>query len=137
MKYSQEYYQNRRLLKKLKYDSVKYYPTIKETWKWFHILNQQVFGNLLNPVDKIFLSNHKKYGDVYALYHYGIKDGHKTSKISVCKSFDDEKVFVEILAHEMIHHFQYSYNEPLGHGPSFSAWSDNFNVKGLKLYRAK
>lgn len=137
MKRSTDYYQNRRKLKALEYNNVKYKPTVEVAWEWFHILNEQIFGGLLEPVKKIFLSNHKKYGDVYALYYYNHKFKGKPSKISFCKSFDDEKTFVEILAHEMIHHFQYSYNEPVGHGPSFLAWRDNFKLKGLKLYRVK
>jgi hypothetical protein len=136
MKRSKDYYLNRSKLKDLKYDNVKHKPTVEEAWEWFHILNEQIFGGLLQPVDKIFISNHKNYGDVYALYYYNNKKRGEPSKISVCKTFDNRKMFVEILAHEMIHHFQYTYDEPLGHGPSFTAWRDNFTLKGLKLYKA-
>ena len=136
MKHLTDYYQNRRKLKSLQYDNVKYKPTVEACWEWFHILNQQIFGGLLEPVKKIFLSKHKKYGDVYALYYYNCKKRGKPSKISMCKTFENEKMFVEVLAHEMIHHFQYTYNEPIGHGPSFDAWRDNFKLKGLKLYKA-
>jgi hypothetical protein len=136
MKRSKDYYLNRSKLKDLKYDNVKHKPTVEEAWEWFHILNEQIFGGLLQPVDKIFISNHKNYGDVYALYYYNHEKRGEPSKISVCKTFDNRKMFVEILAHEMIHHFQYTYDEPLGHGPSFTAWRDNFTLKGLKLYKA-
>jgi hypothetical protein len=136
MKRSPDYYQNKRKLKTLEYSKVKYKPTVEVAWEWFHILNEQIFGGMLEPVDKIFLSNHKMYGDVYALYYYNHKKRNQPSSISVCKTFASEKMFVEILAHEMIHHFQYTYDEPLGHGPTFLAWRENFKLKGLKLYRA-
>lgn len=137
MKHLKAYYQNRKRLKDLKDDNVKYKPTVPECWEWFDILNEQIFGGLLDPVDKIFISNHKKHGDVYALYYYNHRKRGEPSKISMSKSFSSKKVFVEILAHEMIHHFQYCNDEPLGHGPSFMAWRDNFKLKGLNLYKAK
>ena len=136
MKRSTVYYQNRKRLKELNDDGVKYKPTVEVCWEWFDILNEQIFGGLLEPVDKIFLSNHKNYGDVYALYYYDDGQRGEPAKISFCKSFVDEKMFVEILAHEMVHHFQYTHDEPLGHGPSFMAWRDNFKLKGLNLYKA-
>lgn len=137
MKRSPDYYLNRRKLKGLEYNKKKYRPTVDVCWEWFNILNEQLFGGKLESVERIFISNHKNYGDVYALYYYNHKIRGEPSKISVCKTFDDEKTFVEILAHEMIHHFQYSYDEPVGHGPSFLVWRDNFKLKGLNLYRAK
>ena len=137
MKRSPEYYNNRRRLKSLEYTDKRYRTTVESAWEWFHILNEQIFGGLLEPVEKISISDHKKYGDVYALYHYDDKDRKQPAKISLCKTFDDEKTFVEILAHEMIHHFQYSYDEPLGHGPSFLAWRVNFNLKGINLYKVR
>lgn len=135
MKRSLDYYNNKNRLKQLSYDSGRYRVDVESAWEWFHILNEQIFGNLLEPVDKMFISRHKGYGDVYALYYYDDKTRGEPAKISFCKTFDSEKKFVEILAHEMVHHFQYSYNEPLGHGPTFMAWRDNFKLKGLNLYR--
>jgi SprT-like family len=136
MKRSPAYYQNRKRLKELD-DNTEYRVNTDIAWEWFHILNEQIFGNLLKPVEKIFISKHKGYGDVYALYYYNHKIRKQPSKISFQKKFKSEKVFVEILAHEMIHHFQYSYDEPVGHGPSFVAWRDNFTLKGLKLYKVR
>lgn len=137
MKHLENYYQHRKRLKNLKNDGIKYKVTVEECWEWFHILNEQIFGGLLEPVEKIFISNHKNYGDVYALYYYDDKSRGKPAKISLCKTFESKKMFVEILAHEMIHHFQYTHDEPLGHGPSFMAWRDNFKLKGLDLYKVK
>lgn len=135
MKRSRDYYLKRKRLRNLKENDVKYRPTEEDAWEWFHILNRQLFGNLLKPVEKIFISNHVKYGDVYALYYYNQSKRGDLSKISISSSFRSEKMFVEILAHEMIHHFQYTYDEPVGHGPTFFAWRDNLKLKGLGLYR--
>jgi hypothetical protein len=133
---SPTYFQNRKILKELHYDNEKFRPTSEIAWKWFHIINEQVFGNNLVPVDKITISNHKG-DDVYAYYYYYPKNDpkHGQTSISLAKSFKDEKFFVEILAHEMIHHFQHLYNEPSGHGPTFLAWSENLKLRGLTLYK--
>lgn len=135
MKLSKVSYQKHKRLLYLKETDINYRPTVEDSWEWFHILNKQIFDNLLEPVEKIFISDHVKYGDVYALYYYNMKKRGEPSKISVCRSFRNEKMFVEILAHEMIHHFQYTYDEPVGHGPTFFAWRENLQLKGLKLYR--
>ena len=147
MKRSPDYYDNKRKLRGLKRTNVSYKANKTEAWKWFHILNEQIFGNLLEPVDKIFISNHKNYGDVYALYYYDDKFRGKPAKISLCKRFDDEKMFVEILAHEMIHQWQWDvyrfdhldyFGRPMfensgAHGPSFFAWKNRFADYGLHL----
>lgn len=134
MKRSPDFYKNRKRLRTLTNDGEEYRVTIDKAWEWFNILNEQIFGNLLEPVDKITISNHKGC-DVYALYHYWDKK-EESSWMSFERKFENEKLFVEILGHEMIHHFQHLYDEPLGHGPSFTAWRDNFNLKGLRLYKA-
>jgi hypothetical protein len=136
MKRSQKYYQNRKKLKSLEYNKVQFKPTRESAWEWFNILNEQIFGNTLLPVDDITISNHKG-DDVYAYYYYYTKDDpkHGQTSISVLKKFKNEKFFVEILAHEMIHHFQHLYDEPSGHGATFQAWCENFKLKGLTLYK--
>ena len=136
MKRSLDYYNNRRRLKELKSDNVKYRVTAESASEWFNILNEQIFGNLLEPVSKIYISNHKGC-DVYAFYYYYTKNDpkHGETSMSFLKTFKDEKFFVEILVHEMVHHFQHLYDEPAGHGPSFIAWQDNLKLKGLRLYR--
>jgi hypothetical protein len=136
MKRSQNYYHNRKKLKSLEYNNVVYKPTRESAWEWFNILNEQIFSNKLTPVDDITISNHKG-DDVYAYYYYYTKDDpkHGETSISLLRKFKNEKFFVEILIHEMIHHFQHLYDEPSGHGPSFLAWRDNLKLRGLKLYK--
>ena len=135
MKRSLTYYHNRRLLKELTHDGVKYRPKVEDIEKWFHILNEQIFGNKLPEFAKIKVKRltHK---NAHAFYVYWPKKDNIEPELEMDKVYKDEKFFVEILVHEMIHHFQHSYNEPLGHGPSFTAWSDNLKLKGLTLYKA-
>ena len=136
MKRSPTYYQNRKILRELK-DDCKFRPTVQDIEKWFDILNEQIFGNKLKPFNEIRV---KRLHRTHAFFNYWTKAELREGKpnetsLEMHVVFDSEKFFVEILAHEMIHQFQHYYNEPLGHGPTFLAWSDNFKLKGLTLYK--
>ena len=131
MKHLKDYYHNRRKLKALKYESTKFKPRIRDIKKWFDILNEQIFGNKLPPFSKIRLI---KEDGIYAFYCYWHKKKTKESELEMIKKFKTKKLFVEILAHEMIHHYQHLHNEPLGHGPSFTAWKENLKLRGLELH---
>ena len=133
MKRSQEYYHNRKMLKELVEDEITFRPSVEDMSKWFDILNEQIFGNKLERFHKVAVKRHK-HAHAYFNYWTG-KDKDRPPELTMDKIFMNKKMFVEILAHEMIHHFQYSYDEPVGHGPSFTAWRDNLNLKGLRLYK--
>lgn len=136
MKRSQEYYHNRKMLKELVEDGMLFRPSVEDMSKWFDILNEQIFGNKLEPVKKFQI---KHTDELYAYYGY-FEKGHKKhgkNRIVMNKKFSSKKKFVEILAHEMIHHFQAQYDEPVDHGDTFDAWSDNFKLKGLNLYKVE
>lgn len=132
MKRSPDYYLNRKRLKQLSYDSPTFKPTFEDIELWFTILNEQLFGNKLQQFDIISIN---KLKTVHALFHYWPRKEKQPTRLEMDKKFDNEKLFVEILAHEMVHLFQYQYHEPLGHGPSFFVWSENFQLKGLKLQK--
>lgn len=132
MKHSPDYYHNKRMLRQLDYDTPKFRPKVEDVEKWFIILNEQLFGNKLEPFGKISIKKHKRF---HALFHYWPRKENRPTELTVYRKFRNKKIFVEILAHEMIHLFQYQYNEPLGHGPSFWVWRDNLNLKGLELHK--
>ena len=132
MKRSLNYYKNRRRLKELQYDNVKFRPTVDDINEWFPILNEQIFGNKLNNFTEVKV---KKLRKTHAYFNYDDSRKDMDTSLDMHCIFSSKKLFVEILAHEMIHHFQHSYNEPLGHGPTFLAWSDNLKLRGLTLYK--
>lgn len=135
MKHSQHYYQNRSKIHQLNGLEGKFRPTVEDCREWFNILNEQVFGNKLPEISEIKV---KRLKDTHAYYNYWRKcDKQPRNETSLDMNvvFESKKLFVEILGHEMIHHFQLVYDEPLGHGPTFWAWSDNFNLKGLTLHK--
>ena len=132
MKRSQDYYHNRKLLRELKDDGVKFRPKVVDIREWFNILNEQIFSNKLSPLSEIRVCKLEGY---HGMFLYWNKSEEQEPELEMHKVFESKKLFVEILAHEMIHYFQYSYDEPLGHGPSFWAWRDNFKLKGLTLHK--
>lgn len=133
MKHSQTYYNNRRKLKELSYDKAKFRPTVSDIEEWFVILNQQIFGNKLSPFSAIHIGRPKR---VHALFQYWkTEEKQKENRLTMTQVFESKRLFVEILAHEMIHLFQFQYDEPLGHGPSFWLWSDHFKLKGINLHK--
>lgn len=132
MKRSQVSYKYRKMLKSLEYDEGKFRPTVDDMQLWFNVLNKTIFGNKLKPFDKMSISKPRK---AHALFLYYPGEKEKGNELKMSMVFESKKLFVEILAHEMVHLFQYQYNEPLGHGPSFWVWRDNFKLKGLTLHK--
>lgn len=134
MKHLPDYYHNNKLIKGLKDEKEQFHPKVKDMKKWFVILNQQIFGNKLTLVKKFQIKHDDELHAYYGYYEKNHKKHGKT-RIVMDNKFSSKKKFVEILAHEMIHHFQAQYDEPVGHGPTFTAWRDNFKIKGLNLYK--
>ena len=116
----------------MEYDNVKFRPTVEDIEQWFPILNEQIFGNRLKDFTEISV---KKLRQTHAYFNYDDDKSVKDTSLEMHCIFSSKKLFVEILGHEMVHHFQHSYDEPLGHGPSFMAWRDNFKLRGLTLYK--
>lgn len=111
-----------------------YETTIEDCNEWFNILNRELFDKTLPPVDEIDIRWRR---GAYAWYDYDEhKPGTGTARLLMNKRYKSKQFFVEVLAHEMVHHYQYIYNEEMGHGSSFLKWRDKFNKKGLSLSKA-
>lgn len=131
MKRSTAYYQHRKMIKELDEHNGKFRPTKQDVEDWFDILNEQIFGNKLPDFTYLRIGRPRNAHAFFTHWH-----DKKETELWISEYFPSKKLFVEILAHEMIHLFQYHYNEPLGHGPSFWVWRDLFNIKGIDLHKA-
>lgn len=115
-------------------EQYEYETTVEDCQRWFNILNRELFDNSLPPVDEIDIRWRR---GAHAWYDYDQKNpGQGTAKLLMNKRYKSKQFFVEVLAHEMVHHYQYIYNEEMGHGSSFVKWRDKFNKKGLTLSKA-
>lgn len=115
---------------------LEYRTTREDVEKWFDILNEEVFGGSLTKLDEIDIRRRRR---TYAYYEYEPKRRRKKDRFSkLCMNvrYSSEKFFVEILAHELVHHYQYIKMQPMGHGPSFMAWKTLFREKGLNLAKS-
>ena len=110
-----------------------YETTIEDCKFWFRVLNQELFNNKLSLID-IDIRWRRK---AYARYQYpsngNIED--IPLRLLMNKKYRSKKFMVEVLAHELVHHYQFLHDEPVGHGPSFMRWEEKFNRKGINLYR--
>lgn len=115
-------------------ETYEYETTVEDCQEWFNILNRELFDKSLPPINEIDIRWRR---GAHAWYDYDEKKpGTGTSKLLMNKRYKSKQFFVEVLGHEMIHHYQYINNEEVGHGSSFIKWRDTFNKKGLNLARA-
>lgn len=112
-----------------------YETTQEDCERWFRILNREIFDNLLEPVDEIDIGRRKGSYAIYECYDDSEDKDYRYCKLLMKDRYRSKKMFVEVLAHEMVHHYQALHNEPVGHGPSFYRWRDKLNKKGLQLVR--
>lgn len=113
-----------------------YRTTREDVELWIGILNEELFGGSLTTPIEIDI---RKRRLSYAYYEYEPKRRRKKDRWSrLCMSvrYSSEKFFVEVLAHELVHHYQYIKMQPMGHGPSFMAWRTLFRKKGLNLVKS-
>ena len=117
-------------------DEENIYETCEEDCKfWFRILNREIFDEKLSSIDAFVVGRRR---GSYAFYECVIDTSNRSyleSKIFMNTSYKSKRFMVEVLCHEMVHHYQASNGEPLGHGPSFIRWRDKLNQKGLNLKR--
>jgi hypothetical protein len=109
-----------------------YRPTIKEVRIWFAILNDIVFHGVLPKFRYIILNTKKCY--------YGACNGHELNGKLWCElelqpEFKDFAFFIAILAHEMIHMYQWTINKRgMSHGPYFWVWAKEFKKYDIPLF---
>ena len=111
-----------------------YETTTEDCQKWFNILNRELFDNALPQISEIDIRWRR---GAHAWYDYDEKKlSQDTTKLLMNKRYKSKKFFIEVLSHEMVHHYQYVNNEEVGHGSSFFKWRGKFNKKGLNLVEA-
>jgi hypothetical protein len=111
----------KRLKKELAH--VRHYPKLSECKYWIEVINVEVFNNALDPVQ----IEVRRLRGAWGQYN------DKSNTITLTNWFPSKEIFLNVLAHELIHAYQNAYGEPLGHGPSFWQWKKRFKNNGLYL----
>lgn len=108
-----------------------YTVTVPKITYWFRIINKLIFRGELKPFASIKIVNHRKaYG-----YCFGDHDlfGEPFCWLSIRPKFSSLSMFLEILAHEMVHAYQFQDEGRITHGKTFLIWHDKFKKYGLNL----
>jgi integrase len=114
-----------------KYDLL-YETSYEDCEKWFRILNNVFFNKELPLPTRFEIGRRRK---TWGLYECIIDDNNPHLSESVIKMnhrYKSKKFFVEVLAHEMVHHWQYVSGNPVNHGSTFGEWSARLEKKGIK-----
>lgn len=108
-----------------------YVPTERDCRKWFRILNEELFDNQLSRVPFDF----KWLRVCWAYYEYFPRKPNEKERIIMNKRYPSYRLFVEVLAHEMIHHWQYKKRgwNKVDHGNEFLDWSRKAKRIGLRI----
>lgn len=123
-------------LKRLDENSNPIFITEDDCFEWFYILNKYVFDNSLDDLS-YFKIGRRRGAWAYYEYEYDTNEQIFTSYgIKMHNRYPNKKFFVDILAHELVHHHQALYNKGrINHGPTFMSWSPKLKQKGIKLSR--
>lgn len=113
----------------------KYSTTYKDIKKYFKILNEGLFNSKLSPFNDIEIKELKRQkcmGQVIIVDYE--RKGTRTLKLEMDTKYDNKKDFLETLAHEMVHLYQFTQlNDNGNHNKLFYSFRPNLKYVGLKL----
>ena len=98
---------------------------------WFDAINEELFGKELPLTPFAF----KWLRVCWAYYEYFPRTPDKPERIVMHKRYPSKLVFIECLAHEMIHHWQYKKLgwRKVDHNDEFFVWCKKAKDIGLRL----
>jgi len=119
----------RRLLKEHK--QYEYETSMQDCRFWFDLLNEELFDNELSRVSFEF----KRLRTCWAYYEYFPRIPGRPKTIIMHERYPTQKLFVECLAHEMVHHWQYKNLgwKKVDHGAEFLDWCKKAKRLGLRM----
>lgn len=120
-----------------------YRPTKAEAVRVYKLINETIFNNQLSLPAIELKSNCRKYWGMCYGEHSPIKYRKTRCRIRLMDKFYCRQWFILILAHELIHQYQWDIIGPerenigkkrmLSHGPSFFQFRDKFIEHGIPL----
>ena len=124
-----------RMVQKCWIEDHKFRPTISDCREVFRNINSQVFNNELKM---------PHFRLVYSQDYWGMCKGDwndpNVCTIYMNKSFLSKRLFIDTMAHEMVHQWEWLNNENMTHGPAFFQWRTElakFNIHLARKYRIK
>lgn len=114
----------------------KYQPSINDVVFWYDTLNEHVFDNDLPKLTGIRFCQSKDYWGQIECGRYK-RDNTLRSNLILSNDFPSFKDFVEVMAHEMVHIWEYEHYSIMGHGERFFMWESKLKKLGLRLLIAQ
>lgn len=106
-------------------------PTIGEVVFWYDTLNEILFESKLPKLTGVIFCKTKYWAEAYChRYKHG---GKMRSEIRLSYHFKSFKDFLEILAHEMVHIWEFDNFSCMTHGDKFFSWAPELKKLGLDM----
>ena len=99
----------------------KYYPTVEEVNKWVRVINREVFGGKLPKFSKVEVRRRRGiWADCT-----GEEDdrGKKSVTLSINNKVRCKQHLIEVIAHELVHHWEYTKYGTMAHTEKFKSWA--------------
>jgi hypothetical protein len=113
----------------------KFRPTISDCREAFRNINRNVFNGELKMPSFRLVYTKAFWGECQ-----GVLEDQTQVKMKINKSFLSKRLFINTMAHEMVHQWEWLVNENMTHGPQFFLWRDqlaNYNITLSRCYRMK
>ena len=129
----------KKILKRELASRSKYKTTYTDIKKYFSIINETVFNNVLSPFNEIKIK--KIYKDKSKKFCYGQvtvwewkRKGTRQYWLEMLPTYRNKKDFVDTLGHEMVHLYQLANVGDSGnHNKLFYSFRSKLNAVGLDL----
>ena len=113
----------------------KFRPTISDCREIWSNINRNVFNGELKMPSFRLVYTKAFWGECQ-----GVLNDQTKVKMKINKSFLSKRLFINTMAHEMVHQWEWLNNENMTHGPQFFLWRDqlaNYNITLSRCYRMK
>jgi len=101
----------------------------------YNAVNNAVFNGMLT-MPKIVVRSYTKrgiWGECEGWQRGSRWGKHYTVVIRIEKQFPNIKKLIRVVAHEMVHQYEWDYQGVMTHGATFFAWEERLKSKGIRL----
>lgn len=107
-----------------------YQPTLRSIRLNYSILNKKIFDGILPRSTDIEFRIGVMKGALGICMYIRSRDA---LVVKLRPAFRDRQLFISILAHEMIHVYEFTRHQRMTHGPKFFEWRPLFAQHGIVL----
>lgn len=110
-----------------------YSPEEKDIHSWFKVINQELFDNVLPKFDNIRIEKFRNKWAECICHKYD--DNSIVSNLDLRHEYHSKQHFVNVLAHEMIHLWEFHFFGTMRHGKKFYSWREKLEKFNMELFK--